>query len=275
MALYAKIQTLVQNEARKIATDTYNDLGTKYNVAQVPAHSHNGIDSNRLAYKDIIQGNKYTTVISEDTTETATIGGIYNPTRILFQGFAANNAVINYELDGPLSGGETSANLLVTWTGNTGGRSVTFSNGDVRYVTFTNGSVAITWVDPLSGPATVDLIVGANLRAIINGEINFGTCFEFTDLTPPITVLTSGAGQPFLQSTNSMYVDSNDLTKNRVAASAGAGSDATAFFIISRDETGTVFASARATSYNNQTGILTIDFVVGNNVRIQGAFTIT
>lgn len=212
---YMKIAGFVQKEATDIATQVYNKLGTKYNVAEVPTHTHNGVDSVQIPYKNIIQGDKYTTLlvseVSDIPTSTFTIGGISNPTRIVFQGFAANNA------DGT--------------------------------------------------PATK--------RAILNGEINFGSCFEFTDLTPPIVVATSGAGKPFIQSCNSMYVDSTTLANNRVSATSGAGTSASAFFIYSTDNTGTVFASAQATNYNNQLGILTINIVLGTNVKIQGAFTIT
>ena len=204
LKFYTKIQDLIRNEARQVATQVYNELGTKYNVAEVPAHTHNGVDSNQIPYKNIVQGNKYTTVIQADASETVTIGGISNPTRIVFQGFAANNA------DGT--------------------------------------------------PATK--------RTIINGEINFGQGFVFSDLTPPITVTTSGSGIPFVQSSNSMYIDSADLAKNRVSASQQD-------FIYALDDTSTVIARATAITYNNQLGLLTITFVVGTNWKIQGTFTIT
>jgi len=213
LKLYTKIQELVKNEARQVATEVYNKLGTKFGVAEIPTHTHNGVDSNQIPYKNLVQGNKYGSTLIEDVSETVTIGGIFNPTRIIFQGFAANNA------DGT--------------------------------------------------PATK--------RAIINGEINFGQCFEFTDMTPPYTVSTSGAGKPFYQSSNSMYIDSTTLANNRVSSSSGAGlgiSD-TAFFIYSTDNTGAVVASAQAISYNNQLGLLTITFVVGTNWKIQGALIIT
>lgn len=267
-ALYAKIQELVKNEARQIATEVYNTLGTQFGVAKVPTASYDGVDANRIQYKNIIQGDKYASDISEDTTEVVTLGGISNPTRIVFQGFAANNSITAYTLTGSLALAAVNATLSTNWTRTSGIYPVTFSNGDVRYVTFTNASTAISWTGGLSSTATASITVGANKRAIINGEINFGSCFLFTDLTPPITVSTNGPGIPFIQSSNAMYVDSNDLTKNRVFTNPLS-------FIYSLDDTGTVFASAQATSYNNQLGLLTISFVVGANVKIQGALTIT
>lgn len=206
---FAKIKEMVRNEARNIATEVYNDLGTRFGVAKIPTHTHNGVDSNQIPSKNLVQGNKYISSITEDTTETVTIGGIFNPSTIIFSGFAANNA------DGT--------------------------------------------------PATK--------RAILNGQIQFGNCLEFSDLTPPYFVTTSGAGQPFLQFSNSMYVDSTTLANNRVSSAFGAGSSGS--FIYSLDSASAVFASAQATSFNNQLGLLTIDFVVGTNVKIQGALVIT
>lgn len=206
---------MVQNEARQIAMSVYNELGTKYSVAQVPNHTHTGTDTNRINYKDIIQGTKYNTTLSTEVadipTTTFVLGGVFNPTRISFQGFAANNA------DGT--------------------------------------------------PATK--------RALLNGEVNFGTCFNFGDATPPIVVNTSGPGQAFMQSCNSMYVDSTTLANNRVTTTAGAGNGSTAFFAYSLDNTGTVFASIKVTDYNNQLGLLTIVFTLGTNVKVQGAFSVT
>ncbi len=201
--LYSKIQTLVINEAKKQAELVYEKKGTKYNVADVPTHSHNGIDSVQLNYKNIIQGNKYITLLVEDVVEDVTIGGIFNPTRISFYGFAANNA------DGT--------------------------------------------------PATK--------RAVISGEINFGRCFSVSDLTPPIVVTAIGQAVPFVQSGNSMYIDTTDLTKTRVGASG-------VNFIYAVDDSASVVAQGTVTDYNNQTGVLSISFTVGTNWKIQGGFTI-
>lgn len=209
--IYSKIQTLVQNEARQIAQQVYSDKGTRYGVATVPAHTHTGVDTNRINQKDIVQGVKYTALILQDTSDNSTIGGIFNPIRISFQGFAANNA---------------------------------------------DGS-----------PATK--------RAIINGEINFGVCAKVSDITPPISISTSGPGKPFMQSSNYMYIDSSDLTKNRVGATTDAGNDSDGYFVFALDDTGTPFATIQATSYDNQAGVLFLTSVVGTNVKIQGAFNVT
>lgn len=275
--LYIKIQTLVQNEARKIATEVYNELGTQYDVAEVPAHSHNGVDSNQLAYKNIIQGDKYTTGLIEDTSETITIGGIFNPTRILFQGFAANNAGVNLIMGGALASGATAGTLTTPWGYSTTDMNAIFSNGNSRIVTFTNATGGIGWATPLTSAVgtTITLPSTANQRTILNGEINFGSCFDFSDLTPPLSISTSGVGKPFTSSANSMYINSADLTKTKVSTSEGVTGDASGLFIYSTDDTGAIIASAQPTIFNNQLGLLTIVFVVGTNWKIQGALTIT
>lgn len=50
---YMKIQEFVRKEARDIATDVYNTLGTRYNVAKVPEHQHDGVDTTQIPYTSI------------------------------------------------------------------------------------------------------------------------------------------------------------------------------------------------------------------------------
>lgn len=54
LSSYMKIQEMVRNEARQIAEQVYNDLGTRYNVATVPTHSHNGVDSVQIAPSGVL-----------------------------------------------------------------------------------------------------------------------------------------------------------------------------------------------------------------------------
>lgn len=211
---YNQIREMVRSDAEKAAQDTYNTLGTRYGVATVPAHTHTNLDANRVNYKDVVQGTKLITGISAydaSGSETVILGGIYNPTRISFAGFAANNA------DGT--------------------------------------------------PATK--------RAVINGEINFGECYEATNLSSPINLNTVGAPKPFMQSSNYMFTDTASLSNTRVGATEGAGTGTTAYFIYANDSATATFARAQVTSYDNQKGLLTIQLTYGTNVRIQGAISIT
>lgn len=50
---YAKLQALVQKEARAIAEQVYDEKAAKYGVAKVPLHRHNGFDSPQVRIQDI------------------------------------------------------------------------------------------------------------------------------------------------------------------------------------------------------------------------------
>lgn len=52
--IYAQIQDFVKKEATDIATSVYRDLGTEYGVAEVPFHTHNGVDSPTLPVTSIL-----------------------------------------------------------------------------------------------------------------------------------------------------------------------------------------------------------------------------
>lgn len=46
---YSQIQAMVQKEARAIAEQVYKENATKYGVAKVPLHRHNGVDSPKIS----------------------------------------------------------------------------------------------------------------------------------------------------------------------------------------------------------------------------------
>lgn len=90
--LFAKIQELVKKEARQEATNVYNELGTKYSVAQVPTHSHNGIDSNPINQADIVGNSKYGAGYGATAGESPKMRTFSNPTRLCFYGVATNGS---------------------------------------------------------------------------------------------------------------------------------------------------------------------------------------
>ena len=202
--LFAKIQELVKNEARQEATNVYNELGTKYNVAQVPTHSHNGIDSNPISESDVIPANKHFSGLVFDTSETITIIGLNtsNIRRISFLGFVANNK---------------------------------------------------------SAPATK--------RAITNGEVQFGRCYEFSgNGTGTVAVTTNKVGTSFVQMSNYMYVDSTDLTKNRVGIGGGS-------LVYVLDDVGTVVADLTLDNYDYNS--LTFTCTLDTDWKLQGNIIIS
>lgn len=57
-----------EQEVTKIATDIYNTLGTQFGVAKIPVHTHNGVDTNRIRYTDIIGTPKRVGTITSSAT---------------------------------------------------------------------------------------------------------------------------------------------------------------------------------------------------------------
>jgi hypothetical protein len=205
LKLYDKIQDLVIQDAKKVAQDTYNNLGTQYGVASVPDHGHDGIGSNQINQKDIIANVGYTALFTLNSTPplTTLIPAPPNMTRLEIQGFAANNAV-----------------------------------------------------------------VAATKRAIINGFAIFGRNYNLYGSSLNGSIVTAnilGAGLPFIQSCNSMYVDSTSLTNNRVNAD-------TLHVIYVKDDTGTVVTSLKVDYYNNGFVSLTQD---NWNAAWTASFTLT
>ncbi len=201
---YMKFQEFVKKEATDIATQVYNELGTKYNVAQVPTHSHNGIDSVAITESVVTTGNKNLSGLIFDTSETITVTGLNlnNMKRIVLHGFAANNK---------------------------------------------------------SAPATK--------RAIINGEIQFGRCYSLGGSgTGTITVDTNAPGTPFIQISNAMYVDSTDLTKNRVSTTGFA-------FVSVSDDTSTEIVRLTLDSYTRNS--MTFTCTLSANWKVQANIIIS
>lgn len=84
--MYQKIQELVKKEARAQATAVYNELGTRYNVAKVPTHLHNGIDSVPIPATSVLGFMNL----------PATSGGVANATTLGNQVMTQGDAVNGY-----------------------------------------------------------------------------------------------------------------------------------------------------------------------------------
>lgn len=85
---------ILEKKIRDIAEQVYaqKTLKSKYSVAQVPFHTHNGIDSTRVNEKDIVLNIRNYVRLVADETQSFTIRNIPNVSTIDLQGFAANNA---------------------------------------------------------------------------------------------------------------------------------------------------------------------------------------
>lgn len=176
----------------------------QFGVSKIQNHVHNGTDSSPISEVNLVKRNKYVSGFTFDTSGTYIIRGLNPPnmTRMVFYGFAANNA------DGT--------------------------------------------------PATK--------RAVISGEAQFGRCFSFAgDGSGTITVESSPAGNPFVQASNSLYVDSTTLANHRVAIA-----ERLAYAV---DNASAVVASIIITDYTSNT--LTIDVSLASNWKIQSNIIIT
>ena len=240
----SELQSLIQQEIQ-----TFMRNG-QFNLTKIQQHEHNGVDTVRISESNIIHNNKITVDIV--ATPVGGIAPVSFPTipnlnHISFAGILANNAITSYTLTGSLSGGATSATLSSNWNA-TEVRPVIFSNGDIRYVTFTNSSTAITWTGGLSGTATSSISIGANKRFILNAEAEVGNCYYYNGSKQVFT------GNNVIAIENFMYVDSTDLTKNRVGTGSGLSPNQTNYLVYAQDDTTTVIGAMTVTyDYKNVT----------------------
>lgn len=68
-----KLLELIRREARAMAEQVYDEMGTKYGVADVPTHMHNGVDSVQIPPSAIT---------AAFVPLPATSGGVANPTQL-------------------------------------------------------------------------------------------------------------------------------------------------------------------------------------------------
>lgn len=81
-----KLLEIIQQEAKKAAEDVYNSKGTLFNVAQVPAHAHNNIDSKSIP----------PTSVDGFVPLPATSGGVVSPTTLGNQGVGQGSINVGY-----------------------------------------------------------------------------------------------------------------------------------------------------------------------------------
>jgi len=84
---YAEIQAMVQKEIKTMFPTLYSQEATKYGVASVPLHEHNGFDSNKISQANVTPALRASGNITMRTTETRyTLGLPFNPTMLTFYG---------------------------------------------------------------------------------------------------------------------------------------------------------------------------------------------
>lgn len=87
--MYAKIQAMVQKEARDIAKQVYKEEGTQYGVASVPFHIHNGADAPRVNTSNLEYGPRANGLVTMATNGTNyRLGLNFNAHAVQFYGIA-------------------------------------------------------------------------------------------------------------------------------------------------------------------------------------------
>ena len=206
----------------------------------------------------------YSVTFSNGDIRTATL--THGSTGMSWIGGLTTNATSTFTLNGAFSG-----TLTGNWTQATTTRKLTFSDGETRLGVLTNGSALVNWAaDPngsLGGVSTSSVTASASLRAICNGIVQVGRAYKLTGTNNSITINSDyNIGEAFSQISNSMYVDSNDLTKNRVNTSSTD-------LLLVQDDTSTVVSRLTVNSFNNNT--VSITSIVVGGWKIQGALIIT
>ncbi len=74
----------------------------------------------------------------------------------------------------------------------------------------------------LNGIASNNYGQAVSQKAVLNGHAQLGNCFNYSQTTVNSThIKTIGNYKPFLQTFDSMFIDTTDLTKAKVGAGAG------------------------------------------------------
>lgn len=95
MEKYAELEPLIVAKARQIADEEIQKYAQKekFNVAKVPLHYHNGVDSPKLSQANIESKLRAVGNITMATTGTRySLGLTFNPTAVEFSGFALHRS---------------------------------------------------------------------------------------------------------------------------------------------------------------------------------------
>lgn len=114
----------------------------------------------------------------------------------------------------------------------------------------------------------------ATKRAICNGECDFGKLYSFTGggTTGVVVITNSIIGSPLISFCNSMYVDSSDLTKNRVAIGGVDANSPAGQLVRVVDDTSTEVVVLEILSYTYNS--ITMRVTLGTNWKLQGNLVI-
>jgi len=209
-----------EQEVKDIATKVYNDLGTQFGVAKVPAHLHNGVDTNNLPLSSI--ANFFPQVTSVPTnipnqfsqyivthTDVAQID-YYDQTNGVWRSIAASNTTSPLTLD--MTAGEdiTAGDAVAAYPAQTSSivfdTSASTFNGPVTSVTLSitvgnnsNRLLLVFYTASMSNTSTITgTYNGVAMTHLINrsgGSILYSGCFY-------VVAPTTGTHDIVITSTN-------------------------------------------------------------------------
>lgn len=237
-----QVQQYVQKEARRIAESVYSEQATKFGVAQVPFHKHNGFDASRVNAWDLVQAPAATGNVTMAHTGQYQIGlnnsktnSSFKPAQVRFNGIAlfttstftvATASAVSgavYSTSGSTTtGGSTMVYFTVTSTLSGGTTLVTAGAGGLinssGILTIVSGT-GDTHINYSSVSATNEI------RALVVGDAfvnsGAGSSFYFQPQSSS-SVVIGGPNQVVIQSSSCLII--NDSGSGGVTlAEAGEG----------------------------------------------------
>jgi len=205
---YERIQAMVQKEIATQFPALYRQEATKYGVASVPLHEHNGLDANKISQANIVPSLRASGSITMATDDTRyELGSSFNPTSVWFYGTAVR----------------TNTTFTVTSANATAGAVYT-NSGDTFIVmqTISGGTTLITGGDGASSSGTLTKQSGTGdatisfssrteaigIRCHIVGNAQLGPTYYFQPQSST-SVKTGGPLQNVIQSSSALIIDSS------------------------------------------------------------------
>ena len=156
----------------------------------------------------------------------------------------------SFDFSAPPTAGLLSKTLTGAWSYPTGEYTVTFSTGETKLVPFVNGYNVAFWNSALGADASATAKASLITRkSTVNGFGQLGNCYRYNFPSNITNVPTRGGDyEPFLQSSNAIYVDTNNLLNTKVSASGDSKSVQGSILYVA-DEYGVVVASILLTQW--------------------------
>lgn len=279
---YAELQPLIKKDMETVAKQVFEQYAQKYkfNLAQVPLHVHNGVDSPNIPQASITPGLRANGTITMATDgQTYRLGLTFKPTEVQFLGTAINE----------VAGRVDAVSIDTAGSGYTVGDILTLDDGQgcTVEVDTVNGGGGVTAITKLTNGvgyeagevgctggtgsgARFDITISAitiTKRAHIIGNAQLGPTYQFQPESAS-SVTTGGPKQQFIQGGSSMTIDSS---VNPPTVAVFTSEDYIIYAV--QPGTGAVVARARVTGYDAKSVFIEAELASGWS--IVGNFVVT